>query len=706
MTDKSAEIEVIRALFSQPKPIIFSMKGGLEKMGKGHHKTSHMNREQHTEALIEGLKFKGQGVKEDWTGGDPWSIILSFANLKKPLNDPKLNAIWEKVKENKKWDDSYSGIGFKPQSPPGSGNFGIPQPNPPQSGPGQPHGVPIIPEAVEEVQPDPVPEVPAEAPIPKQVQVVSEVKNKRIAELEKKVREQLLEINSLKKEVEKVEARQIYSKQREERLEEEIKSLKIQLKAGSGPVKPQKYEYIDLRYYFNRDDEFSEEFTYQGRNYIYEFKDGFLYDSDGDKAGKAKYVNIVGSATGAKKNDRSQMVRLQNIEIFDEPIEDDPPPPETAPVGLGGDISSDDDSDSDDESIFDDDFNGRDYVVNKKNRKLYDEDLNEVGTADFEGEKITKIYLNKDKTTEQIKSKKEEAKTKAFEDARSSGLLDKEPEIKEIDLDDFDPDDFVEIEFEDMDYLINDATEEPHPVYSMTGEYVGKWIENLGIVFENKEDDPVQRKDPVMTPGLSADIEDQKPPSPVPESDSEESDIESVSEESDIESSESDIESSDEETEMWEIQIDYVDLLVGLTSSMDPEEAEGFKYSLTDAVEADYMGFFKDWDEKDGAKQWSDLKGFEWINKEAKANYIGQRNELLDDEGIDTDRYSVPQRIRSLQIGGMTKGHFHKEVPVILHGGELVIPKKHVSQVMAQSELAKQISKIPPTWQKIKEIIK
>mgnify|MGYP003670716526 FL=1 len=94
------------------------------------------------------------------------------------------------------------------------------------------------------------------------------------------------------------------------------------------------------------------------------------------------------------------------------------------------------------------------------------------------------------------------------------------------------------------------------------------------------------------------------------------------------------------------------------------------------------------------------------MNKEAKANYIGQRNELLDDEGIDTDRYSVPQRIRSLQIGGMTKGHFHKEVPVILHGGELVIPKKHVSQVMAQSELAKQISKIPPTWQKIKEIIK
>ena len=82
------------------------------------------------------------------------------------------------------------------------------------------------------------------------------------------------------------------------------------------------------------------------------------------------------------------------------------------------------------------------------------------------------------------------------------------------------------------------------------------------------------------------------------------------------------------------------------------------------------------------------------------------RNELLDDEGIDTDRYSVPQKIRSLQIGGMTEGHFHKEVPVILHGGELVIPKKHVAEVMKQSQLAHKISKIPPSWQKIKEIIK
>ena len=184
MTDKSLEIEVIRALFSQPKPIIFSMKGGLEKMGKGHHKTSHMNREQHTEALIEGLKFKGQGVKEDWTGGDPWSIILSFANLKKPLNDPKLNAIWEKVKENKKWDDSYSGIEAEPdkvithggEGPDGQGGGARKSKFP---------GKKTIPEEAQAVQPDPVPEIPAEAPIPKQVQLISEVKNKRITELEK-----------------------------------------------------------------------------------------------------------------------------------------------------------------------------------------------------------------------------------------------------------------------------------------------------------------------------------------------------------------------------------------------------------------------------------------------------------------------------------------------------------------------------------------
>ena len=407
---------------------------------------------------------------------------------------------------------------------------------------------------------------------------------------------------------------------------------------------------------------------------------------------------------------------MSNIfDRFDEPIEDDPPP-----VGLGGDSDSDGSSDEPidyEDDILEDEVNGRDYIVNKKNGKLWDDDMNEVGTADFEGDKITKIYLNKDKTKEQIKLKNEEAKKVAFEDALSSGLLDKEPEIKEIDLDDFDPDDFVEIEFEDMDYLINDEVEEPHPVYSMTGKYVGKWVENLGIVFENKEAEKWHesqqspRKDPVMTPGLSADIEDQKPPSPVPESEEE------LSSESDIESSESDIESSDEDSDdseiegLWRVQIDYVDLIVGevkqYESDFNPKnEEEGFKYSLTD-TEAEYLGFFKDWKEKDNQPiNWNDLKGFEWFSKEAKANYIEQRNELLDDEGIDTDRYSIPQRIRSLQIGGMTKGHFHKEVPVILHGGELVIPKKHVSQVMAQSELAKQISKIPPTWQKIKEIIK
>ena len=702
-----SEIEVIRALFSQPKPIIFSMKGGLEKMGKGHHKTSHMNREQHTEALIEGLKFKGQGVKEDWTGGDPWSIILSFANLKKPLNDPKLNAIWEKVKENKKWDDSYSSIGFKPQSSRGSGNFGIPQPKAPQSGPGQPHGAPIIPEAVEEVQPDPVPEIPAEAPIPKQVQLVSEVKNKRIAELEKKVKEQLLEINSWKKKEAEWVRSEGYLRKERDQLEEEIKSLKIQLKMG-GPVRAQKRGEDIILEYNGEEDESSDAFTYQGRDYLYEFDEGYLYNDDGDKAGRAEIDRIESGANTGK-------VRLINIEIFDKPLKDDPQPPEVA----DSDGSSDDDSASiaSDDSILEDEVNGRDYFVNKKNKTLYDDDYIKVGTADFEGEKITKIYLNKDKTKEQIKLKEEEAKIKAFEDARSSGLLDKEPEIKEIDLDDFDEDDFTEIEFEDMDYLINDATEEPHPVYSMTGEYVGKWVENLGVVFENKEFARTHHKDPVMTPGLSADIEDQKPPSPVPESEEE------LSSESDIESSDDDSDdpsSSDQDEvgeDIWEVQIDYVDLIIGLNipRGINPKyykgvdfsggRAKGFKYNLTDS-EADYLGFFQDFKEKDGAISWNDLKGFEWYSKEAKADYIKQRNELLDDEGIDTDRYSVPQRIRSLQIGGMTKGHFHKEVPVILHGGELVIPKKHVSQVMAQSELAKQISKIPPTWQKIKEIIK
>ena len=122
--------------------------------------------------------------------------------------------------------------------------------------------------------------------------------------------------------------------------------------------------------------------------------------------------------------------------------------------------------------------------------------------------------------------------------------------------------------------------------------------------------------------------------------------------------------------------------------------------------EAEYLGFFKNWNGKEGVQQWRNLEGFEWFNKEAKENYIKMRNEFLEEDGQETSSYRVPQKIRSLQIGGMTKGHFHKEIPVILHGGELVIPKKHVEEVMRQSGLAKKISKIPPTWTKIKKIIK
>ena len=142
-------------------------------------------------------------------------------------------------------------------------------------------------------------------------------------------------------------------------------------------------------------------------------------------------------------------------------------------------------------------------------------------------------------------------------------------------------------------------------------------------------------------------------------------------------------------------------------SEFNPKNEE-FKYSLMDADEGEFLGFFKNWNGKEGIQEWRNLEGFEWLSKEKKEDFIKMRNEFLKEDGQDISSalYRVPQKIRSLQIGGMTKGHFHKEIPVILHGGELVIPKKHVEEVMKQSGLAKKISKIPPTWTKIKKIIK
>ena len=108
MATSNMERALIEALFRQEKPIIFSLKGALEKLGRGHHKTSHMNRSQHADALLNGLdKYRGQNTKPNWVQEPLWKHLLSVANLKRKLESPTLGPLWEKVKEKGGWDPSF-----------------------------------------------------------------------------------------------------------------------------------------------------------------------------------------------------------------------------------------------------------------------------------------------------------------------------------------------------------------------------------------------------------------------------------------------------------------------------------------------------------------------------------------------------------------------------------------------------------------------
>ncbi len=682
------EKEVLNALFRQEKPIIFSMKAGLEKLGKGHHKTSHMNRTQHADALIKGLDFRGNKTKQDWGGENLWGKVLNFSNEKKPLNDTRLNAIWEQVKKDKTWDEErFKGIEVekKVDKIRGSleeveGEVIVPQGPPPQ--PARDHSA--NPELIV-------------------------VQKNRIRELEKKNRELLNEVQA--------ERRQGITKGfQEDRKRESIERERNQLERRLAfyEMKPvivlEEYDEGEKNIEFETpfslsQDEYSDFILipFQETRLLYDKRNEKLYGRNGFEVGNADYA--------ISYEDR-KISSLDNIELD-----------ESQGEGLSNFRKRED-------------FQGERRVeqrIDLQRRELnkmireFENGGSPVIIGDYGGEMITI-----EEREEGMKFPKEyvvynDNADKIGDWSKEEGIINRiTPQKKEEVEEESSPEgfeDFIEIEYEGNDFLIDEDTDK---VYAMDGIYVGIWDADDGIVWKNKEEK--KKHDIIRKKETGA------PPSSDEESDaesevSEQSDIESeVSSQSDIDSdisSESDIESSDEESnpDMETIQLSFVDLIVDKITADDKQSRLGKGAGRTHTLmneEAEYYGFFNYPLDKslNNIRQWSDMRDFVWLDSGQRQEYIDSMRDIMEDEGkvrnIPESEEKVPtailpkipENLQDQQIGGMTKGHFHKEVPVILHGGELVIPKKHVAEVMKQSDLAHQISKIPPTWQKIKKIVK
>jgi len=84
------EQRVMYNIFTQQKPQLFTMRGGLEKLGAGYHKISHMNREEHAQALIQ---------CRNWRGRDHWKKIISVMK-KNEINDDDTRLVVEEIIEN------------------------------------------------------------------------------------------------------------------------------------------------------------------------------------------------------------------------------------------------------------------------------------------------------------------------------------------------------------------------------------------------------------------------------------------------------------------------------------------------------------------------------------------------------------------------------------------------------------------------------
>lgn len=97
------EQKFMESIFESTKPQLFSLRGGLEKLGQGYHKISHMDRNEHTQALLKCKK---------WRGDNHWKKIIPLVKKsvmdKMKKQDFKCYQVFQDLKENNYiWDDSF-----------------------------------------------------------------------------------------------------------------------------------------------------------------------------------------------------------------------------------------------------------------------------------------------------------------------------------------------------------------------------------------------------------------------------------------------------------------------------------------------------------------------------------------------------------------------------------------------------------------------
>ena len=246
------ERKVLKAILEQEKPALMTKKGGLEVLGKGHHKISRLDRGQHTQFLMSGLQSRGRGHIQDWSDGDLWKRVLSVSKRKK-LNDPYLNEMWQLVLHKGGWDEDIEILG--------------------QCKPAPAHA-PQAPQA-----PAPPPPAPAQDPRIKARldEVLSE--NRKLKEENDKLRKEVMELR-------------IYKTQHEEEEEEEEEEvpqnpLFAQRAIVSVPPRIETDEDEDTTD-SEDDDEYDDDYDeveFEGMDYLLEHSTKKIYSMTGDYVG-------------------------------------------------------------------------------------------------------------------------------------------------------------------------------------------------------------------------------------------------------------------------------------------------------------------------------------------------------------------------------------------------------------------------------------
>lgn len=577
------EKEVLNALFRQEKPIIFSVNGGLIKLGYTHHKTSHMNREEHADALINGLRFRGNGTKQDWAGTNMWERVLDYAK-KPPLNDKRLNAIWEQVKKEKKWVEGVAPAPAEPAPPPAPAEPAPPQPAPapkPAQGGKRDVIVDTLRRRVEELK-------------------------LRIDQLEKRNRELLTELQAEKKKwtkhLEDMERLEGLDDDTADILERrlafcELKPVRVlkDYAPQDGPLIFEDRDTPELKHSF-REPYFVIDFQHHRLLFV----NGRIYEKDNPLR--------IGTATLEKTGDNTYELSKIDFKKY-----------------MG--------------------FKSRDDLDRE--------------------EKYRRLWYPTDE-------EKEEDKIMAIERARKDARFKIEGDTLFWNG--------QEYKYDAVSNKVMDTEDD---------EVLGRVEEDeLGpkVVFDGSSDE-----------------------------ESEESEGSETSDDDDSDSDESvDIPAGTEDVVIEGVRC-MITPLIPKEEKGHPWADSGYDYMLL-TEEADYLGVFNNTARDiSGEVDFEDMDDFVWVDEKARVMFLELMRDNMEDSGrgayVMTAERRIPKgilkkEVQDQQIGGMTKGHFHKEVPVILHGGELVIPKKHVAEVMKQSSLAKEISKIPPTWTKIKKIIK